>query len=142
MVPNLDFYAADDDWFAVLETVFDLGLFRVFESDSEPDCELREFQTATDVTNGLRGRHLALFVVGSGPEPAARRIDFLPGARGDTTFRYCCEGWVSFSSTTADPSGRRSCDGAIPTTTRRSVPRHGRRPCHDSVILPRGTGRR
>jgi hypothetical protein len=34
-----------------------------------------------------------LFVVGSGPEPAARRIDFHPGARGDTTFRYCCEGW-------------------------------------------------
>lgn len=93
MVPNLDFYAADDDWFGVLESVFDLGLFRVFESHSEPDCELREFQAATDVPDGPRGRHLALFVVGAGPEPTARRIDFLPGVSDDTTFRYCCEGW-------------------------------------------------
>ncbi|WP_203958668.1 hypothetical protein, partial [Planotetraspora mira] len=93
MVPNLDFYAADDDWLSVLETVFDLGLFRVFESDSEPDCELREFQAAPDVPDGPRGRHLALFVVGSGPDPMARRIDLLPGALGDAAFRYCCEGW-------------------------------------------------
>ncbi|GAA1892714.1 hypothetical protein GCM10009687_72550 [Asanoa iriomotensis] len=34
-----------------------------------------------------------MFVVGAGPEPAARRIDLLPGVSGDATFRYCCEGW-------------------------------------------------
>lgn len=38
-------------------------------------------------------RHLALFVVGAGPEPIARRITFLPGVAGDATFRYTCEGW-------------------------------------------------
>jgi hypothetical protein len=93
IAPNLDFYAADDDWLSVLESVFELGLFRVFESDSAPDCELREFHGAPDVPDGPAGRHLALFVVGSGPDPTSRRIDLLPGALGDATFRYCCEGW-------------------------------------------------
>ncbi|RLQ08748.1 hypothetical protein EAD96_04445 [Micromonospora sp. BL1] len=92
-MPNLDFYAAEDDWSAVLEALFDLGLFRVFESDSEPDCELREFSAAAEVAAAPRGRHLALFVVGCGPAPIARRIDRLPGLPGGPTFRYCCEGW-------------------------------------------------
>jgi hypothetical protein len=93
LVPNLDFYAAEDDWSAVLEIVFDLGLFRVHESDSEPDCELRVFENAAEVSADRRGRHVALFVVGAGPEPVARRITFLPGVAGDATFRYTCEGW-------------------------------------------------
>ncbi|MFD6568930.1 hypothetical protein [Micromonospora profundi] len=92
-MPNLDFYAADDDWPAVLDALFDLGLFRVFESYSEPDCELREFAAAAEVAAAPRGRHLALFVVGSGPAPMARRIDLLPGLPGGPTFRHCCEGW-------------------------------------------------
>jgi hypothetical protein len=92
-VPNLDFYAADDDWAAVLGTVFDMRLFRVFESDSEPDRELREFRAAADVPAGPPGRRLALYVVGSGPEPITRRIDFLPGGSVGGTFRYTCEGW-------------------------------------------------
>ncbi|MEH0985890.1 hypothetical protein [Micromonospora sp. CPCC 205556] len=92
-MPNLDFYAADDDWSALLEALFDLGSFRVFESDSEPGSELREFSSAADVAAASRGRHLALFVVGSGPEPVVRRIDLLPGLPGALTFRYCCEGW-------------------------------------------------
>lgn len=93
IMPNLGFYAVGDDWSAVLETVFDLGLFRVFESDSEPDRKLREFHAATEVPDGPRGRHLALFVIGAGPDPMARRIDLLPGVLADATFRYCCEGW-------------------------------------------------
>ncbi|GAB2736868.1 hypothetical protein [Amycolatopsis magusensis] len=92
-MPNLDFYAMDDDWPAVLGAVFGLGLFRVFESDSEPDRELREFQALAEVPDGRPGRSLALFAAGSGPEPLAKRIDFLPGVRPDATFRYCCEGW-------------------------------------------------
>ena len=92
-MPNLDFYATGDDWPAVLEAVFDLGLFRVFESYSEPDRELREFHAATDVPDGPSGRHVALFVIGAGPDPIARRIDLLPGALADATVRYCCEGW-------------------------------------------------
>jgi hypothetical protein len=43
--------------------------------------------------DGPHGRHLALIVIGSGPEPIARRIEFLPGVHPDATFRYCCEGW-------------------------------------------------
>jgi hypothetical protein len=92
-VPNLDFYAADDDWAMVLATVFDLGLFRVFESYSEPDRELREFHGITEVPDDRQGRSLALFAIGSGPGAIAKRIDFLPGAHPDATFRYCCEGW-------------------------------------------------
>ncbi|MEU8050545.1 MULTISPECIES: hypothetical protein [Micromonospora] len=93
LVPNLDFYAADDDWAAVVESVFELGLFRVFESDSEPGRELREFRVAADIATAPQGRHLELFVVGSGPEPTVSRIDLSADSPGDPTFRHCCEGW-------------------------------------------------
>lgn len=104
-VPNLGFYAVDEDWFAVLEAVFDLGLFRVFEAGSEPDRELREFHTIHEAVNGPGGRHLMLFVVGSGPEPMARRIAFLPGVAGDARFRYTCEGWGLVSLHYGGPTG-------------------------------------
>ena len=54
-MPNLDFYAVDDDWSAVLETVFDLGMFRVFESNSELDRELREFHAPAEIPVGSTG---------------------------------------------------------------------------------------
>ncbi|MBP2478241.1 hypothetical protein JOF53_007113 [Crossiella equi] len=92
-MPNLDFYAAADDWPAVLATVFDLGLFRVLEADSAPGRDLREFHTADEVPSGRASHHLALFVTGSGPGPLAARIDFAPGAHPDASFRYTCEGW-------------------------------------------------
>ncbi|MEV8515447.1 hypothetical protein [Dactylosporangium sp. NPDC051484] len=92
-MPNLDFYAADDDWPAVLEAVFDLGLFRVYESCSEPDRTLREFHAVAEMPDDPQGRDLALFVIGSGPGPIAERINLLPGALGGATFRYSCEGW-------------------------------------------------
>jgi hypothetical protein len=93
VVPSLTFYAADDDWSAILEAVLDLSLFRVFESYSKPDCELREFQAAKDVPDDPSGRMLALYAVGSGPEPLAHRIDLVSGALGDATFRYRCAGY-------------------------------------------------
>ncbi|QLQ36550.1 hypothetical protein [Micromonospora robiginosa] len=92
-MPNLDFYAADDDWPAVLDAVFELGLFRVFESDSQRDCELREFSTAAEVAAAPGGRHLALYVVGSGAAPMVRRLDLPASVPGSPTFRYRCEGW-------------------------------------------------
>lgn len=92
-MPNLDFYAADDDWSAVLDAVFDSGMFRIFESDSEPDRELREFHAASEVPDGPEGRHLSLFVIGSGPGPMVKRVDLVPGVLAGATFRYCCEGW-------------------------------------------------
>lgn len=91
-MPNLDFYAADEDWSAVLRTVFELGLFRVFESGSRHDHQLREFRALDKVPADQHGRHLQLLVVGAGPEPVAERINFVPGVV-DATFRYTCEGW-------------------------------------------------
>jgi hypothetical protein len=90
-VPNLDFYAADDDWAAVVGTVFDLELFRVLQSDSIPGQDLREFHSAAEVREAGES-HLMLFVVGAGPEPVARRIDLAPGV-SDAGFRYTCEAW-------------------------------------------------
>jgi hypothetical protein len=72
--------------------VFDLGVFRVFEAYSRPDSDLREFTTPEEVPDDPIGRHLMLYVRGSGPEPAAHRIDLRPGALGDATFHYACEG--------------------------------------------------
>lgn len=46
IVPNLGFHAVGGDWPAVLETVFILGLSRVFESDSESDRELHRGQNS------------------------------------------------------------------------------------------------
>jgi hypothetical protein len=90
-VPNLDFYAVDDDWSKVLHTVFDLDLFRVLEADSRPGHDLREFHDVGETVEAGQ-RHLMLFVTGAGPEPRARRIDFTPDV-SDAGFRYTCEGW-------------------------------------------------
>ncbi|MEU7766327.1 hypothetical protein AB0B25_14495 [Nocardia sp. NPDC049190] len=92
-MPNLDFYAVDEDWSEVLEVVFEFDLFRVFESYSEPGHELREFSAAVEVPDTWLGRRLMLVVAGAGPEPLARRIDFAPDVVSDAPFRYICEGW-------------------------------------------------
>jgi hypothetical protein len=90
-VPNLDFYAADDDWSAVLQIVFGSKLFRVFEAYSRPGHDLREFNGVREIVEA-GGWHLMLFVAGSGPEPIARRIEFAAGV-SDAGFRYAYEGW-------------------------------------------------
>ncbi len=92
-MPNLNFYADAGDKASVLGVVFGLGLFRVFGSYSEPDHELREFRAADEVPQDHRDRMLALFVLGAGPVPIFNRITLNPGALGDATFRYSCEGW-------------------------------------------------
>lgn len=92
-VPNLDFYAVADDQGAVLEAIFGLNLFRVFEAYSEPDSQLREFVAAEEVPLTSRGAHLMLYAVESGPEPTAHRIELRPGGLGDATFRFQCQGW-------------------------------------------------
>jgi hypothetical protein len=93
-VPNLDFYAVGVDHTAVLDVVFVLGVFRVFEEYSGPDEQLREFVAPDEVPAARVQRFLMLYVVGSGPEPVARRIDLGPGhVLGGATSRYRCEGW-------------------------------------------------
>jgi len=92
-VPNLDFYAIGEDQRAVMDAVFVVGRFRVFEAYSDPDTGLREFTAASGIAEVLHGAQLMLYVVGSGPEPVHRRIDLRPGALGDAKVRYRCEGW-------------------------------------------------
>lgn len=92
-MPNLHFYAADEDWAAVLEAVFALGSVRVFEAYSEPDRQLLELHSVPQVLACPRGWMLRLYAEGSGPEPVRRRIDLHPGALGDATFRYTIDGW-------------------------------------------------
>jgi hypothetical protein len=70
-----------------------MGVFRVFEAYSEPDSELCEFGDAREVPDEPHGPLLVLYVVGSGPEPTVDRIDLQPGALGNATFRYQCQGW-------------------------------------------------
>lgn len=93
LVPNLVFYAADDDWPTVVRAVFESGVFRVFEADSAPGSQLQEFSAAADVPDSRQGRSLMLFVSESGPEPLARRIDLEPDGSDAADFRYTCEGW-------------------------------------------------
>jgi hypothetical protein len=90
-VPNLDFYAADGDWPAVLHAVFDSNVFRVLEAHSRPGHDLCEFHSVREAVEA-GGRHLMLFVTNAGPAPIARRIESTPGA-SDAGFRYTCEGW-------------------------------------------------
>lgn len=73
----------------MIDVVFELDQFRVFESYSEPGHELREFSAAVEVPRS----GLMLFVKGTGPEPLARRIDFASDAVSGKQFRYECEGW-------------------------------------------------
>jgi cell wall assembly regulator SMI1 len=93
-VPNLDFYAFGADHRAVLDVVFGLGVFRAFEEYSEPGEELREFTAPDEVLVARAQQFVMLYVVGSGPEPVARRIDLRRGSvLGDATFRYRLRGW-------------------------------------------------
>ena len=67
--------------------------FRVFQAYSAPDHELREFTGVAGMPGDPQSRHPALLAHGSGPDPLVRRIDLVPGALGNATFRYVCEGW-------------------------------------------------
>jgi hypothetical protein len=48
-MPNLDFYAVGADFEPVLDYVFERSGCRVFESYSQPDAEIREFESASDI---------------------------------------------------------------------------------------------
>jgi hypothetical protein len=50
---NLDFFAAELDHRAVLDFLFSETDVRVFESNSEPDSELREFNTTNDIAGAF-----------------------------------------------------------------------------------------
>jgi hypothetical protein len=74
-VPNLDFYAVDGDRRAVLDAVFRLGCFRVFEAYAESGEVVREFHSVDEVPVMEHGPHLMLHVVDAGVEPILDRVD-------------------------------------------------------------------
>lgn len=75
VVPNLDFFAVGDDRRAVLDIVFGLGCFRVFELYAEPGEAVREFERVDDVPVMEHGPHLMLHVIDAGVEPILNRVD-------------------------------------------------------------------
>ena len=100
-MPNLDFYSAHDDHEPIVELVFQSREFRVFEMHSKPDREIVEITGAAHLKEHFRFEswtnaptiHLQLLAVSSGGLPTFRRINLKPGALGNATFRYSCEGW-------------------------------------------------
>jgi hypothetical protein len=88
VVPNLDFYAVDDDRRHVLSAVYGLGNFRVFEAYAEPGKPLREFHSVDQVPVVPHGPHLMLHVVDAGVEPIVDRVD--PNRASGL---LQCEGW-------------------------------------------------
>ena len=93
-VPNLDFYAVDEDHTAVLEAVFKLG-FRVFEAYSDEGMELGEFAGPSEVLGSAQraASHLMLFAEDSGPAPVIERIELRPRLGAPASFRFSCRGW-------------------------------------------------
>jgi hypothetical protein len=100
-MPNLDFYAADEDYDPIVGFVFSDEKFRVFESYSRPDQELVEIKSrehfwehfSPELSHKNTSILLQLFAIGGGGQPLFHRIKLKPGALGDAKFRFACEGW-------------------------------------------------
>jgi hypothetical protein len=100
-MPNLDFYAAGEDYEPIVNFVLTEERFRVFESYSRPDqalVEIKSFEHFREhFSLELNGRNtlilLQLFAAGGSGEPLFRRIELKQGAMGNAKFRFACEGW-------------------------------------------------
>jgi hypothetical protein len=101
-MPNLDFYAVDQDFDEVLGFVFATSACRVFEAYSPPDTELAEFHSVEEIRaryplGTCRGRvhsaHLMLWPIKASTAVFVGRIDLKPGSCGGATHRYRVEGW-------------------------------------------------
>jgi hypothetical protein len=65
----------------------------LFEANSDPEQELRQFVRAADIPAKPPGAHLMLFAIGSGPGPTVERINLKPRAGSPASFRFQCQGW-------------------------------------------------
>ena len=100
-MPNLDFYAADEDYEPIVSFVFSDEKLRVFESYSRPDRGLVEIKSrehfwehfSPEISGKNASILFQLFTVGGGGEPLFRRIELKPGPLGDAKFRFACVGW-------------------------------------------------
>ncbi|MBB5204987.1 hypothetical protein HNQ51_002306 [Inhella inkyongensis] len=100
-MPNCDFFATQNDLEAVLDFVFETGVFTVYEAYSRPEEELRVFNSTLELANAYslgacRGRGssvlLQLHVEGSGPI-TIERFALNPRACNGKAFRYRANGW-------------------------------------------------
>lgn len=101
-MPSLYFYAVDDDYRLVLESVFGSHLgFRVFERQSAVNEKIREFHSAEEVLQAWAGGsaadseppNLALLAPGNGHAPLFTRIDLRGPSYERNDYDYRCEGW-------------------------------------------------
>ena len=100
---NLYFYAVQEDIRVILDFVFENTDCRVFESDSIPDQNLREFTTTEDLISALDigsdphgqgvNNRIALWSPSFSPEVKIRRIDLDPKRCAPHKFRFTVEGW-------------------------------------------------
>jgi hypothetical protein len=68
-VPHLRFYAADDDYHAVLREVFASGDFAVYTTHATPDRPVRRYDAPEQVPMDPHGSHLSLHVPAAGGAP-------------------------------------------------------------------------
>ena len=101
-MPNIDFYAAGEDFTAVLTYVFERSGCRVFESYSPFGAELAEFKSIADISSryeigDCRGSAhsvlLQLVTPSASNDFAIRRIALDPSRCEGHTFRHAIEGW-------------------------------------------------
>lgn len=101
-MPPLYFYAIDDDYRLVLDSVFESQLgFRVFERQSAVNETIREFHSAEEVLQawasgsaaGSGPPNLALLAPGNGHAPTFTRIDLREPGYERNDYDYRCEGW-------------------------------------------------
>jgi hypothetical protein len=103
MASSLTFFAVREDLLSLLEFVFTETGARVFESYSDFDRDLREFESADAVDRAFR---LGLDEHGTGsepflqlwwpavcPRPRIERITLKPGAVPGHSFRHTARGW-------------------------------------------------
>ena len=101
-MPNIDFYAAGEDFTAVLTYIFERSGCRVFESYSAFGAELAEFKSIAEISSRYeigecRGAAhsvlLQLVSPSASNEFAIRRIALDPNRCEGHTFRHAIEGW-------------------------------------------------
>ena len=100
-MPNCDFLAIGSDLQDVLGYVFGSGEFVVYESYSEPDCDLREFAGLSEVLSandlgvckGTASSVLLQLVAKGTGHATIERFALDPAKCGGKTFRYRAAGW-------------------------------------------------
>lgn len=96
-MPNCDFYAAGDDFRAILDFIFAQPGWLLGERYSVPDQPLRRFHSASEVFEAYdlsdSDAPLFLYTPELGGSITEDRIDFRPGSMGEAKGRWEANGW-------------------------------------------------